>query len=260
MKASILAMLLSIGGIANLSAQAQDQATAARDKAECQAANRGRDGRVNVNGYIKCRDDRDRIYQRDAANRQAERKRLESESKSLIGMQAERQSDALAATLTPALYEQQKSECEVANRNTEGRLNNDGYFACMRTAEIAAIDRARDDQKQLSQKRDDEAVAAKSKQELAAAEILAKFAREKAAEESAFEAAQLEERRAEERLQKKCGRDYMRVAVGMSWSRVRECAGPFSAAAGSEGATLYRNQWIMLAVANGKVIRWVAIQ
>lgn len=71
-----------------------------------------------------------------------------------------------------------------------------------------------------------------------------------------------QERKAEASLKKKCGKDYMRVEIGMSFERVRECAGPFERVAqmrrNSDGAvaTVYDAPGGRVYVVAGKVSAW----
>jgi hypothetical protein len=75
-------------------------------------------------------------------------------------------------------------------------------------------------------------------------------------------AAEEQERMSEEALRKKCGKDYMRVAVGMPFKRVRECAGPFELIGqvrrNSDGAvaSVYDAEGGRVYVIQGKVASW----
>lgn len=62
-------------------------------------------------------------------------------------------------------------------------------------------------------------------------------------------------------LRKKCGKDFGRVRVGMTWKRVRQCAGvdlEWSTKAEDERGIIYECENGAVRVEGGKVVRWVA--
>jgi hypothetical protein len=54
-------------------------------------------------------------------------------------------------------------------------------------------------------------------------------------------------------LRKKCGRDFGRVQVGMKWTRVRECAGPFEIAFEDPKGTEYQAEGGRVRVERGRI-------
>jgi hypothetical protein len=83
-------------------------------------------------------------------------------------------------------------------------------------------------------------------------------ARDAAAEKQADSDRAVEDAK-DEALKKKCGKDYHRLKVGMSWSRARECTGmEWTTKAQDQRGTTYEAQGGYVRVEGGKVIRWVA--
>lgn len=70
-----------------------------------------------------------------------------------------------------------------------------------------------------------------------------------------YNAAVTEESDADAARRKKCGRDYMRVKVGMKFSRVAECAGEFSLKYEDERANVYEAEGGLIRVEHGKITR-----
>ncbi len=62
-----------------------------------------------------------------------------------------------------------------------------------------------------------------------------------------------------EALQKKCGKNYRRLKVGMAWSVVKECTGfDWSVKAQDQRGTVYEAQGGYVRVEAGKVVKWIA--
>ncbi len=62
----------------------------------------------------------------------------------------------------------------------------------------------------------------------------------------------------DEALQKQCGRYYMSLKVGMKWSIVKKCSGPFWVKYQDAQATVYEAEGGFVRVENGIVTRWIA--
>lgn len=77
-----------------------------------------------------------------------------------------------------------------------------------------------------------------------------------------MDAAKAEEQRAEDARRKKCGGDYGKIAVGMNFSRVQQCSGPFMAIGqinrGDGVVSTFENPWWFVHVMRGTVIAWTA--
>lgn len=226
---------------------AQDVA-AQNDKAECDAANR-RSGKLDLNGYLKCRDGRDRAI--EAADKksqdEARQQKLDADGKS------------------PDQRKKDSAECQLSNRFKDASLNVTAFAKCISERDKTASEKEAAERQELSQKLANEAAQRAANDEAKKAETTreadAAYAAWKAdndRQERAFREQEEARARAEEQLQAKCGRDYGVVKVGMSFARVNECAGPFSAVGANGARTVYDNGSVMVGVEHGVVINWVS--
>jgi membrane-bound lytic murein transglycosylase B len=104
----------------------------------------------------------------------------------------------------------------------------------------------------------DQLQAEKHAADLQEAEVQRKIL--EAEREAALERVRAEEAAEAERveaLRKSCGRDYMRVRVGMRFAKVERCAGPFSVVAEDERGAVYEAEGGLVRVEHGKVVRLV---
>lgn len=265
---SIVTVLLLFAGAQTTRAQtaSEERARAKKDLLECQAANKDAKGRVYLDAYLACRAQRDK-----AVAEAARAQRVEEHRQAL--------QDALAS---PDRRTREGAECEVANTSADNHLDAAGLSKCVtehdtgrradeaeaarlhaiesaKLAELASVKRAADD---AARKEKSDAYAAERHAIDAAAR--AHVEAEEKKERDAERIAEAKAQRALEQLKAKCGGDYMRIAVGMSWTRVVECSGPFRST--GEVATAmgtvaqFRNSRALISVMNGNVIQWLALR
>jgi hypothetical protein len=81
--------------------------------------------------------------------------------------------------------------------------------------------------------------------------------REAELEQQRREVEEFDRREAEKEatLKKKCGKDYGRVRVGMAWTRVNQCSGPFEIVSEDTTGTVYEGVGGYVRVQGGKIVR-----
>lgn len=191
------------------------------DMEACAASSRRSDGSLDGVRFHSC------LLERERADKAATKAALER------GLAAARPTPTPTPT-RPATQEEQdallKADCEASHRRTDGTLDTYAYLDCRDKQD--KVKKSEEERKAreaaaTTAKREAEARAADEEdlRQRLAAESSARAAATREAQQ-ALDKANEEARMAEEALQKKCGRDYMRIAVGMAIARVVTCAGP----------------------------------
>jgi hypothetical protein len=182
-----------------------------------------------------------------------------------------------AAPAAAETLEQAKVRCADEAKHPETFKPGDPYVQCLSAwqARARAEERIEAAQRFAEQRREGEQ---RAREELAAkqaesARIAEERRREREArdaeaaaeqerQEAEIAAAETRAREENHRRQQKCGKDYMRVEVGMPFARVRECAGPFEIVGqarvdGGRVASVYDAPGGRVWVVGGKVASWV---
>jgi colicin import membrane protein len=231
----------------------------------CSSASRDRHGKLDLQAFIACE-----VRTQQAQNQQ-----------DLIDRADVRQQAIERRLNSTDARERARGECERANRPSNGRLDQQSYIRCIderfRSIDAAAalaqkqrLDQIRKDEEAARQKEAEiDAERSKRNEEISAARaqesdrVRAEYERSMEELRQSEAAAAAQERRAIAALKAKCGDDYRRIAVGMNWSRVNECAGPFRAigeiAVGRDVVASYSSRTAVVSVIGQKVVQWLAV-